>query len=225
MIQNFNDYLVKSSASIPVINFMLNLAIAILLSTILSRIYVRYGKSLSNRENFGENFHILTVTTMFIITIIKTSLALSLGLVGALSIIRFRTAIKEPEELTYLFIAISLGLGIGANQTLITLIAFLVIISVIIFKGKRGEKIQNNTNLQLILHIKDKKNLSVEKVLEIFNLNFEYIFLQRLEEKEQELEIALLVQAKSFSKINDAKKLLQEIDKNVHITLLQNEYI
>lgn len=225
MIQNFNDYLVKSSASIPVINFMLNLAIAILLSTILSRIYVRYGKSLSNRENFGENFHILTVTTMFIITIIKTSLALSLGLVGALSIIRFRTAIKEPEELTYLFIAISLGLGIGANQTLITLIAFLVIISVIIFKGKRGEKIQNNTNLQLILHIKDKKNLSVEKVLEIFNLNFEYIFLQRLEEKEQELEIALLVQAKSFSKINDAKKLLQGIDKNVHITLLQNEYI
>ena len=225
MIQNFNDYLVKSSASIPIINFMLNLAIAILLSTILSRIYVRFGKSLSNRENFGENFHILTVTTMFIITIIKTSLALSLGLVGALSIIRFRTAIKEPEELTYLFIAISLGLGIGANQTLITLIAFLVIISVIIFKGKRGEKKQNNTNLQLILHIKDKKNLPVEKVLDIFNLYFEYIFLQRLEEKDQELEIALLVQAKSFSKINDAKKLLQETDKNVHITLLQNEYI
>ena len=225
MIQNFNDYLVKSSASIPTVNFILNLAMAILLSSILSKVYARYGKSLSNRRNFGENFHILTVTTMFIITIIKTSLALSLGLVGALSIIRFRTAIKEPEELAYLFIAISIGLGIGANQLLITLIAFLVIIGVIVFKHKRNDKKHINTNLQLILHIKNKNNLPVEKVLEIFNLFFEYIFLQRLEEKDQELEISLLIEAKSFSKINEAKKLLQENDKNVHITFMQNEYI
>tara|TARA_B100001287_G_scaffold265218_1_gene257898 strand:+ start:812 stop:1489 length:678 start_codon:yes stop_codon:yes gene_type:complete len=225
MIQNFNEYLVKSSASIPTINFILNLAVAILLSFILSKVYAHYGKSLSNRRNFGENFHILTVTTMFIITIIKTSLALSLGLVGALSIIRFRTAIKEPEELTYLFIAISIGLGIGANQLLITLIAFFVIIGVIVFKHKRSDKKHINTNLQLILHIKNKNNLPVEKVLEIFNLFFEYIFLQRLEEKDQELEISLLIEAKSFSNINEAKKLLQENDKNVHITFMQNEYI
>ena len=162
---------------------------------------------------------------MFIITIIKTSLALSLGLVGALSIIRFRTAIKEPEELTYLFIAISIGLGIGANQLLITLIAFFVIMGVIVFKHKRSDKKHINTNLQLILHIKNKNNLPVEKVLEIFNLFFEYIFLQRLEEKDQELEISLLIEAKSFSNINEAKKLLQENDKNVHITFMQNEYI
>lgn len=59
---------------------------------------------------------------MLVITVVKSSLALSLGLVGALSIIRFRSAIKEPEELTYLFLAISLGLGFGANQTVITII-------------------------------------------------------------------------------------------------------
>ena len=66
------------------------------------------------------------MTTMFIITIIKSSLVLSLGLIGALSIIRFRTAIKEPEELTYLFLAIAIGLGLGANQRTIILIAFLL---------------------------------------------------------------------------------------------------
>ncbi len=225
MIQNFNDYLVNSSASIPLVNFILNLTVAISLSIVLGKIYVRYGRSLSNRENFSENFQILTVTTMFIITIIKTSLALSLGLVGALSIIRFRTAIKEPEELTYLFIAISIGLGIGANQTLITLIAFSVIIAVIIFKGKKIEKRFKNTNLQLILHIRDKEHLPVEKVMEIFKSYFEYIFLQRLEEKDQELEITLLVEAESFEKVNDAKKLLQQTDKSVHVTLLQNEPI
>ena len=225
MIQNFNDYLVNSSASIPLVNFILNLTVAISLSIVLGKIYVRYGRSLSNRENFSENFQILTVTTMFIITIIKTSLALSLGLVGALSIIRFRTAIKEPEELTYLFIAISIGLGIGANQTLITLIAFSVIIAVIIFKGKKNERRFKNTNLQLILHIRDKEHLPIEKVMEIFKSYFEYIFLQRLEEKDQELEITLLVEAESFEKVNDAKKHLQQTDKSVHVTLLQNEPI
>ena len=58
---------------------------------------------------------------MVMITIVKSSLALSLGLVGALSIVRFRTAIKEPEELSYAFLSIAIGLGLGADQRLTTL--------------------------------------------------------------------------------------------------------
>ena len=53
------------------------------------------------------------MTTMLIITVVKSSLALSLGLVGALSIVRFRAAIKEPEELAYLFLTIAIGLALG----------------------------------------------------------------------------------------------------------------
>ena len=52
----------------------------------------------------------ISLTTMFVIAVIKQSLALSLGLVGALSIIRFRTAIKDPEELANLFLQSQLGL-------------------------------------------------------------------------------------------------------------------
>ena len=74
---------------------------------------------------------ILAVATTLIITIVKSSLALSLGLVGALSIVRFRAAIKDPEELTYLFLVIAIGLGLGANQPLLTVIGFLVAITVI----------------------------------------------------------------------------------------------
>ena len=71
------------------------------------------------------------ITTFIIISIVKSSLALSLGLVGALSIIRFRTAIKEPEELGYFFMAISIGLGLGANQLYPTIIGFVVLVMVI----------------------------------------------------------------------------------------------
>ena len=61
-----------------------------------------------------------TVATVVVISIVKSSLALSLGLVGALSIVRFRSAIKEPEELAYLFLSIGIGLGLGAGQRVVT---------------------------------------------------------------------------------------------------------
>ena len=64
--------------------------------------------------------------------IVKSSLALSLGLVGALSIVRFRAAIKEPEELVYLFLIIAIGLGCGANQLVITVIGILISLFIIV---------------------------------------------------------------------------------------------
>ena len=73
------------------------------------------------------------ITTTIVITIVKSSLALSLGLVGALSIVRFRAAIKEPEELVYLFLIISTGLGCGAGQIKITFIGILFSLATILF--------------------------------------------------------------------------------------------
>ena len=69
----------------------------------------------------------LTMITLLVISVVKSSLALSLGLVGALSIVRFRTAIKDPEELIFLFFAIAIGLGLGADQRIPTLAAVGVI--------------------------------------------------------------------------------------------------
>lgn len=63
---------------------------------------------------------LIAVTTMMVISVVKSSLVLSLGLVGALSIVCFRTAIKDPEELAFIFLTIALGLGFGANQTRVT---------------------------------------------------------------------------------------------------------
>lgn len=83
-----------SIASLP--KLVLSLGLAALLGLVLGEAYFRFG--LSNRRSFARNFLMLTVTTTLIISIVRSSLALSLGLVGALSIVRFRAAIKEPEE-------------------------------------------------------------------------------------------------------------------------------
>jgi len=135
-IQTFQDFLATQSVQVPIAGFILNLFLAAALSFILSRVYARYGVSLSNRRMFAKNFMLITMTTMLIITIVKSSLALSLGLVGALSIVRFRAAIKEPEELAYLFLTIAIGLGFGADQRVITVVAFIIICGITMLRKR-----------------------------------------------------------------------------------------
>ena len=115
-------------APLSLTTLAINLLLSILLSTLLAWFYTQYGRSLSNRDRFAQTLPVLALTTALVISIVKSSLALSLGLVGALSIVRFRTAIKEPEELIYLFMAIAIGLGLGADQRLPTILAILVIL-------------------------------------------------------------------------------------------------
>src|SRR3989338_8719641 len=134
LIQNF---LSNQNIQIPILNFLVNLILAAILGYILSLIYTKYGKSISNRKRFAKNFVLLAVTTTLIITVVKSSLALSLGLVGALSIVRFRSAIKEPEELAFLFLTIAIGLGFGADQWKITYLAFIVILAILYFRYSR----------------------------------------------------------------------------------------
>jgi hypothetical protein len=105
------------------------LIVGLALSLLLRWHFERFGSTLSNRSEFAQVFPFIVLTTVLIISVVKSSLALSLGLVGALSIVRFRTPIKEPEELAYLFIAIAMGLGLGADQTLPTVVATLLILT------------------------------------------------------------------------------------------------
>ena len=114
--------------SVSLANLVLNFAIALVLSLNVAWYYEHYGRSLSNRRKFARLLPVLALTTTLVISIIKSSLALSLGLVGALSIVRFRTAIKEPEELMFLFIAITIGLGVGADQRWPTVIGVMIVL-------------------------------------------------------------------------------------------------
>ena len=86
-----------------------------LLGYFVRGLYRRFATTASNRDSFSAQFPILIIATILVIFVVKSSLALSLGLVGALSIVRFRAAIKEPEELVYLFFCIALGLALGAQ--------------------------------------------------------------------------------------------------------------
>ena len=106
MEELLNNFTANFDDSFSVYTYVLYSVICALLLFILSIVYTRFGQSISNRSQLSKVLVIVGLTTFIIISIVKSSLALSLGLVGALSIVRFRTAIKEPEELGYFFMAI-----------------------------------------------------------------------------------------------------------------------
>ena len=126
------DFFLNENVQIDISNFILSLLCAAILSFIVHLFYIRFSSSLSNRFEFSKNFVVLGVATCIVIMIVKSSLALSLGLVGALSIVRFRAAIKEPEELIYLFLIIAIGLGCGAGQLTITVVGIFFSLATIV---------------------------------------------------------------------------------------------
>ncbi len=104
-----------------------NLGMGLVLALLLRMHFQVFGSSLSNRREFSRTFPMILMTTILVISIVKSSWQLGLGLVGALSIVRFRTPIKEPEELAYLFLAIGIGIGLGANMWMETSVAAVAI--------------------------------------------------------------------------------------------------
>ncbi|MDD5738597.1 MAG: DUF4956 domain-containing protein [Candidatus Pacebacteria bacterium] len=216
------NFLTTQSTQISITGFVVGLILTAVLSFALGFIYIRYGRSISNKRAFAKNFILVAMTTMFIITVVKVSLALSLGLVGALSIIRFRTAIKEPEELAYLFLAISIGLGFGAGQILITLIAFLAIVLVIFITAFSYKK-EKNQNLYLTISAENLINVSLEKIVEILKKYCSGVVLKRFDETKEILEASFLVEFANFEQLNKSKAELRGLDDSLKINFLDNK--
>ena len=223
--QTFQEFLTTGSAQIPIVSFVINLLLAALLSIILGRIYVRFGNALSNRKLFGRNFLLLTMTTMLIISIVKSSLALSLGLVGALSIVRFRAAIKEPEELSYLFFAIAIGLGLGADQRTITVAAFIVIIAILIISKKCSRHIEDNQNLFLTISSQNLPKIKLEQIVETLKKHCLEVNLKRFDETKEVIETCFLVEFRHTDDLSKAKSDLRQLDDSVKISFLDNKGI
>ncbi len=174
---------------------VLNLAVGLILSLLVAWYYEHYGKSHSNRRKFAQLLPALTLTTAIVISIIKSSLALSLGLVGALSIVRFRTAIKEPEELLYLFIAIAIGLGVGADQRWAAVVGVLAIIGYMALRALlRRKPPANNLYLNLLVEEQDGEGSLFSRVNERLLEHVPVVDFRRLDSRDGALQLTYYVE-------------------------------
>lgn len=220
-----SDFSLNQDVNISFVGFVINILGTAILSVLLGKLYIRYGSSFSNRKELSRNFLLLSLVTMLVITVVKSSLALSLGLVGALSIVRFRTAIKEPEELMYLFFCIAIGLGFGADQRLITIVAF-VLISLLVILFRRKEIVEENgKGLLLKVQSSGSGKLSFDEVTKILSEFCVTADLRRLEESKELVEVSFLIEIDSFDAIREIKEKLVEKDEFVTLRILDNKGI
>ena len=181
-LKGLENFILNSAPDISYSNFVVAILVSALLAFIVKLAYIRISRTLNDREYFSDIFVPLAIITTLVITVIKFSLALSLGLVGALSIVRFRAAIKEPEELVYLFFIIGIGLANGANQFLVSIICTFFIILILFIKKYYDDK-KNDQNLSdssvnvMQIEIANSKE-GVEKIIDILKTKTTYLKLK-----------------------------------------------
>lgn len=119
---NFQDVIKKSVLhleafrSVSYIDIFLGLACSFAIGMFIYFVYKRYFRGVVYSYNYNVSFVLMTMITTLIIMTISTNIILSLGMVGALSIVRFRTAVKDPLDIVYMFWAIAAGIATGAKM-------------------------------------------------------------------------------------------------------------
>ena len=135
--QSISDILgaLEIGASLQVVSLvdaLIALTVSLAIGLLVYVVYrITFDGVLYSRR-FALSLVILSLITSFVIVIITSSLILSLGLVGALSIVRFRTAVKEPKDIIFMFWAIATGIGCGAGFYVISIVSAVFIGGVII---------------------------------------------------------------------------------------------
>ncbi len=121
---------------LSITNIFLGLITAILIGMAIYFTYQKFYTGVIYSRSFAITLVGMTLLTAVITLAISTNIVISLGMVGALSIVRFRTAVKDPLDLLYLFWAITSGIASGANMYLLVVIAAIVMIIIIFILSK-----------------------------------------------------------------------------------------
>lgn len=217
---SFEQFLTGQAQLIDLNQFLINLLVAAVLAYLLAQFYERFGNAYSMRASFSRTFVPLTLITMIVITIVKSSLALSLGLVGALSIVRFRAAIKDPEELVYLFFCIAIGLGLGANQRTVTVVGLLFGLLVIFLQYRMTRK--NDTQNLFLTVSSDTGEETLTAITDAIRHHCEYLSLRRLDDGEEGFEVSYDVRFLGVDQLDECMQAIRKIVPGSKVNLIEN---
>lgn len=138
MKETLYKYLATSSENITVFSVLEVMVISLILSMVIFLTYkITFSGVMYNRK-FNISLVMLTLVTTMVMFVIGSDIALSLGMVGALSIVRFRTAIKDPRDTAYIFWSIAVGLSVGTGNYIVASIGsvfLLGVLSIFSFSG------------------------------------------------------------------------------------------
>lgn len=169
---NFDDIIKKSIlnsdtyTSVSVLEIFFGTLASFIVGLFIYYVYKKTFRSVVYSHNFNVTLVLMTMITSLVIMTISTNIVLSLGMVGALSIVRFRTALKDPLDIVFLFWAITAGIAIGANVYPVAIFGSIFISIAVFFLSKK--KWKDETYL-LVIHYDEMAYDEIKAQLVKFN--------------------------------------------------------
>lgn len=211
-------YLMENNVSIPITQIIIGMMMTVLLSLFVYWVYKKTYSGVMYSKSFNMTIILVSLITSMVMMIIGSNLALSLGMVGALSIIRFRTAVKDSKDIGFLFWAIGIGLACGTGIYVVGIICSAVI-AIVLFLLDRG--IYDNSCYLIIVK---GENIDFNKVEEIISKGVKRYKLRMKNSTPDNVEATYeirLIRNKE-PEILDALKEIEEI-KNINIVSYNGE--
>lgn len=137
----FKSSFLEQSTSFSLTDTLIALALAFALGLFINEVYRKTYRGVMFSQSFGVTLMALTMITALVIEAVTSNVVLSLGMVGALSIVRFRTAIKEPLDIAFLFWAIAGGIVLGAGLIPLAIIGSVIIgVVLLVFVNRKSSE-------------------------------------------------------------------------------------
>ncbi|EQB38350.1 hypothetical protein M948_07155 [Virgibacillus sp. CM-4] len=159
----FKSSFLENTSSFSIVDSLLGLGLSFLIGLFIYMIYKKTFKGVIYSHSFNISLVIMTMATALVIMGISQNVLLSLGMVGALSIVRFRTPIKDPMDLVFLFWSVIAGILCGAGFLLLAIVGTIVIGIVIVLFGNKIKV--ENPYLLVVKYNNDRLGNQIESLI------------------------------------------------------------
>lgn len=204
-----------SSMNLTISDMIVCLLCTAVIAIYIFLVYKGINKNSFYNKNFNMSLIALAVITAAIILTIQSNIVVSLGMVGALSIVRFRTAVKDPLDLVFLFWAISVGIICGAGYVLISIMASIVVSVVVIWQT--GVKDLKGT---MILVINADSYKHEGEIMEVVDEYAEYSRIKARNVTQADINMAIEIKCKEERELIAG---LMEIDGILSASIVAHE--
>jgi hypothetical protein len=157
------DSITAQLSTLTPLKMVIALLAGFLAGVVIAIVYRRAYRGVLYSPSFAITLVMLTLITTPVVMCIKSNIALSMGMVGALSIVRFRTAVKDPMDTAYMFWALTMGILLGAELYLISLVVVLGIAVIVLLMS--FVKLPSATSYLLVLHYDEAATPGIQSVL------------------------------------------------------------
>lgn len=138
----FKSNFLDNVTAVPILDMVIAMALSFAIGVLIFMVYKKTFKGVMYSSSFGVTLIALTMISTFVILAVTSNVVLSLGMVGALSIVRFRTAIKEPLDISFLFWSIAAGIVLAAGMIPLAVFgSVLIAIVLVVFVNKKQNDI------------------------------------------------------------------------------------